>query len=744
LNLKIGLESANNGGSSGPVAIPKPTTPGSSSYRGQDQQQPLFYASAGSHDRKVSDEDPFLGVERSLNHAAGPDEDNLGNSHQVFRKDPASFNEENDDWAKARKDDGNIITPYTSGQLRRTSSNAFDLSKEVFEAKIKRWILSNTMDESDRWLDATSLPSLPPDLEVELSEKESKLGTGSVKGENVGFGFGSDIGASNGGHGHVKFVPHHEHRLSLRADTVESNFDELHHHSRQRSDDSRESGGSNTHPYIHHGHNQSNSRSHGPADYDLMQLIPLLSQIYSLPLQDSDRTKGLKRKSRDDLLESFVVRLLYLSCVRADTKVVVVDSLHWCDYWSLRIIYRFMMLAVPHSPTASTLFLGSNTRPDTARNKYNFIGNTLLIAMTRPLDEIEKNPKRQKHFKLLTSALSRAKIIKLRPFTAQEVKTVVELTLGQELLLLHPNALSSNNIRSVLERSNGSPTHAIILAVGMKNALQLRAFTGVEDLPPAADHVTLSRFDHLSKPDQLILKTASAIGTYFNAKEIGYILSAINISAEGNTVNRSLENLQLSNLIQKEDQDASSDSYKFSDNIIRMTIYNVMLATQRELVHTAYAEYLERHFSNDVNYFNDILFHYSHSFNVPKKLHYLARAAQSSKLKNTFNLHLKYFCSLIKIISGISLDELLLKCTQSKIRSSSFFSMIVPTKDLKAQSSTELTGKLHINRWLSHSDFRSRAKPQVHVSDGVDLPEEYSKPQTLCSHIVEVGIAQIM
>ena len=472
----------------------------------------------------------------------------------------------------------------------------------------------------------------------------------------------------------------------------------------------------------------------------LRDLTPLVGEVFDIKMVENLATAGLSKQKRKELLEALLVQIFQVACgPNGCVTVMIVDNLQWCDWPSMKILVR-VLRRLPKG---------------------------LFIGLTRPLEEIQRmrcfqsSLERQRLHKAVMYILSLSQTVTPPPLSAAEVQLIIERTIGARLLQTFPSATSSHNVECVLERCGGSPLHATVLAGGLKNALLQGKFTGVEDLPAGADNLIISRFDDLSKPDQAVIKTASVIGLYFQSMELANAMENLGQVNNTTTLDSSLKHLVDANLIAL----VEDGTYRFSDRSVQESIYNLMLGTQREKVHGIHADFLELWFGADINYFDDIVYHYSLSDNVPKKLEYLRRASEASKRNHNYDLVCKYSSQLIKLIGGTEVKDILQLCAPLIVSRSQRAVMLICGSSAAIAPSIIEDGGAEQNVaplnggtdskackiWKSFKDFKYKVKPTITLickeAELRNVPKEavaHDLSMNLCSHVLEMGLAQIM
>eukprot|EP01041_Mallomonas_annulata_P007424 gene7424-15167_t len=373
-------------------------------------------------------------------------------------------------------------------------------------------------------------------------------------------------------------------------------------------------------------------------EYNMLDLLPLLGKVMGVNAPDTSVTAEMKISLKQYLTEEMILRCVD-SVLEVSNKVIIVDKLQWCDSFSLRVVaslVRRMRCGV-------------------------------FICTTRAIDDIHRmhysnnladGEKRQRRVRQISNY---CKIIKLPPISAADVREIMERTIGARLLLANHSILSDVNIRSILERSNGSPLHVSILATGMKNALTTGKFTDVEDLPEGSDNLVISRYDKLSQRDQVSIKTASVIGVHFTVTELTHALKQLGMFESRQAISDALNHFVAATLVEV-DSNSNGDDYSFSTRYIQKSIYNLMLESQRQNTHAIMGEYFERRYLDDEVHFQDVVHHYSLSNSLSKKCFYLQRFAVINMSEHANARVYRSFGHLVKISTGCTIENLLEQC----------------------------------------------------------------------------------
>ena len=102
--------------------------------------------------------------------------------------------------------------------------------------------------------------------------------------------------------------------------------------------------------------------------------------------------------------------------------------------------------------------------------------------------------------------------------------------------------------------------------------------------------------------------------------------------------------------------------YRFTNSSVHENVYNLMLEDHREVAHAFLGAYLEPFLADNPALFDRAVFHFMRSGNAAKKVEYLCKAAEVSRIAGNFRDVYFYFGELVKLTSGLKAIELLEFC----------------------------------------------------------------------------------
>jgi hypothetical protein len=196
------------------------------------------------------------------------------------------------------------------------------------------------------------------------------------------------------------------------------------------------------------------------------------------------------------------------------------------------------------------------------------------------------------------------------------------------------------------------------LIFSLKDCLLNGSFSGIEALPAGEHNIIVNRFDKLNFTEQVVLKVASVIGDTFSSD---FLVEVLQTMGEGmdtavTGLDVTLQRLQVAAFItQSLDSISSSqiiddlDSFGFESHVsqlpiiyfqftarnIKECVYNLMLQSQKETVHSIVGRLLEKRYGTLPElYFLDIAKHFYASNHFQKKLMYLEESLRRAHHDN--------------------------------------------------------------------------------------------------------------
>jgi class 3 adenylate cyclase/tetratricopeptide (TPR) repeat protein len=342
------------------------------------------------------------------------------------------------------------------------------------------------------------------------------------------------------------------------------------------------------------------------ADPEALSLAPLLNSVLPLDLPDNEVTTQLSGELRVSNTRDLLFRVLHMASADAPMLLVLEDA-HWLDSASWALVVR-----------------ASQQLP-----------NALILLTMRPLvgtppDELQRL--------FHAPGVERLRLDRLGP---EAIRQIVCQRLGV-------SAVPDSIIALIMRKAEGHPFFSEQLAYALRDAGTLRLVDGVGqlaadapdldalDLPDTVQGVITSRIDRLSPSAQLTLKVASVIGRTFPLD----LLRAVHpIEADRPHLPAALTALEALDLVTSAD-----GASQFKHALTQDVVYNLMLFSQRQQLHQAVAEWLERRHSSDLSLYYPALAHHWGRAEVPAKaMIYLGRAGTQALESGAYEEAARFF-----------------------------------------------------------------------------------------------------
>ena len=311
-------------------------------------------------------------------------------------------------------------------------------------------------------------------------------------------------------------------------------------------------------------------------DPELVRYAPLVDVVLPTSISDNELTSAMSGEIRGGNVREVLVRLLAYEASQAPL-LIVMEDLHWFDSASWALLVDVQQKVRP-------LLLALNTRP-----------------LTDPIPA---------QFKQILDAPG-TRLVKLEAMMLDDVEALVCQRLGVKSV---PPMIS----RLIREKSEGHPFFAEELAYALRDTGILMIenqecrvhtrFMNFEDLalPDTLQAAITNRIDSLNPSQQLTLKVASVIGRIFAFRA----LEAIHpIEADRSALPDYLETLTRLSLTMVESE-APDLAYIFKHAVTQEVAYNLMLFSQRRLLHQAVAEWIEKNYEMNLEACYTLLAHH--------------------------------------------------------------------------------------------------------------------------------------
>jgi class 3 adenylate cyclase len=316
----------------------------------------------------------------------------------------------------------------------------------------------------------------------------------------------------------------------------------------------------------------------------------LLNAVLPLGFEERPQTDQMTGQVRAENTSELLLRLLERAGQnRAAPLMLVLEDAHWFDSasWAL------------------------------ARRARRELGHALLVLTTRPPSDGAAWRGGQQ--------LAEVRTIRLAPLRAGETIALICGRLGVEQL--------PKDVADVLiDKAEGNPFFSLELASALLEAglivvadgrcqvapgVDLRAVA----LPDTVQGVITSRIDRLPPAQQLALKVASVIGRVFALHALRSIYPVASDRPHLATQLALLAENDLTTL----DQVEPDVIYRFTHAIIHEVSYDLLLFTQRRLLHQAAAEWYERSFVHDLApHYAALAYHWRRAGRPERAIGYLA------------------------------------------------------------------------------------------------------------------------
>lgn len=311
-------------------------------------------------------------------------------------------------------------------------------------------------------------------------------------------------------------------------------------------------------------------------DPDLVRYAPLVDVVLPIAIPDNELTSAMSGEIRGGNVRELLTRLLAFEASQSP-MLIVMEDLHWFDSASWALLVDVQQKVRP-------LFLALNTRP---------LADPIPAQFKQILD------------------IPGTRLLRLEAMKLDDVEALVCQRLGVKSV---PPMLS----RLIREKSEGHPFFAEELAYALRDSGILMIenqecrvhsrFLNFEDLtlPDTLQAAITNRIDSLNPSQQLTLKVASVIGRIFAFR----LLQAIHpIEADKSALHdymATLTRLSLT-LIESEAPDLA---YIFKHAVTQEVAYNLMLFSQRRLLHQAVAEWIEKNYEKNLEAYYALLAHH--------------------------------------------------------------------------------------------------------------------------------------
>ena len=359
----------------------------------------------------------------------------------------------------------------------------------------------------------------------------------------------------------------------------------------------------------------------------LAERAPLLNDILSLDLPETEMTRSFEPKLRHESLTSLVVDIVR-GATTAAPLVLILEDAHWLDSlsWELGLAVTRALLDCP----------------------------LLLVFVLRPLGE----PLRPDYTAL--AGLAQATILHLSVMPAGETVALAAVRLG-----LDPAALPEPVAQIIREHAGGNPFFAEEMATALRDTGAVSVEHGGchiggdldafrETVPDTVEGVVLARIDRLPPEQQLTLKVAAVIGRSFLYRTlhdvhpqqiVSDLLSAYlgDLSRQDFTLPETLE---------------PELGYVFKHIITQQVAYGTLLFSQRRVLHRTVAGWYERVYGDNLSPYYPLLVHHAQrAEDTERELHYARLAGEQAAAQFANSEAIRYLSRALELTPPAKLEQ---------------------------------------------------------------------------------------
>jgi len=322
----------------------------------------------------------------------------------------------------------------------------------------------------------------------------------------------------------------------------------------------------------------------------LVPRAPVLGAILPFGLPDTPETRDMDAAARADSVEDLVTFIL----ATPGTPLVVLDDAHWLDSASIALA-RAVLRRVP---------------------------GLVMIVASRPIDE-------RAHPDLAALFASARGVVRLEPLVSEDVHALLSRRLGGV-------ALDDDLVSMVMQRTDGRPYFAEELAVAMRDAGAIvveegraRLVAGAAQAFRAAaslEAVLRERLDRLPPREQLVVRTASAIGHIFPDQ---MLVDIHPIDEDRPIIPSALDHLQETDVLRPVDPPPGGE-HAFKHVTMQQVAYDTLLFEQRRELHRRAAIWYEARHEDLRPLLPLLAHHWRGAEDGARAIDYLERAAEEA------------------------------------------------------------------------------------------------------------------
>ncbi len=358
---------------------------------------------------------------------------------------------------------------------------------------------------------------------------------------------------------------------------------------------------------------------------DLVARLPLLTQLVKINIPDNELTASLDPKAKKAALESLLVDYLRYEA-RQTPILLLLEDIHWIDDLSKDLL-ELIISALEQEAV-------------------------MILMVYRPPNQQVVN--RVPDFTQLPNFTELA----LDQFSQEEIAILIRHKLAQ---FFQSYNIPKKLLDLVVEKSGGNPFYIEEILNFIKDLnIDIHDADSLEelDLPDTIHSLILSRLDRLTQGQQNVIRVASVIGRLFRSAMVHGVYPGQPIQEQIEEDLKALFDLDLTSVEKNEPE----ETYLFKHIVTQEVTYESLPFKTRSVLHERAGEYLEKHQSEGLDQFIDLLaFHFSHSENHDKKKKYLLRAGELAQETFANAAALDYFKQVSPLLDETEMVEIELK-----------------------------------------------------------------------------------
>ncbi|MCI0396251.1 MAG: tetratricopeptide repeat protein [Chloroflexi bacterium] len=377
------------------------------------------------------------------------------------------------------------------------------------------------------------------------------------------------------------------------------------------------------------------------ANPDWLVRLPLLGDLLGLPIPDNATTAALEPRLRQRALFALAVEMVQ-TWSRRQPLLLLIEDAHWMDEASLGLAQALgwaigqlpvMLLLVhrPALPAGGEDSAGQALLPDLAGQPY--IHRIDLTELSLEGIAALVAHRLQGQASPLALSLLQAKA-QGNPFFVEELVDTLRESgrlrrQADGVWALSEPVFQALRDANCLVKRNG---HWVLADDAPLSAVDL-------GIPVSIHGTVLSRIDRLPESHKLTLKAASVIGRSF---EMELLVLSHPAQPERETLWAQVQEMEARDLVRLEQsrRPGTMPLYMFKHNITQEVAYETLLFAQRQQLHRAVGEALERLFSNEVE---QLAYHTFLGQDWPRAVRYQLQAGEQARQLFANQQSIEYF-----------------------------------------------------------------------------------------------------